>query len=144
MPTRQQTLGFLLVDVTRLMRRAFQARLQEQDSALTLAQARALVYVSRSEGLRQVDLADMLEVKPITLARLIDQLAEAGLVERRSDPGDRRAFQLYLTAAAEPHLALIEKATAAVRAEMLRGVDKPLVPMMMAALVQMRENLVER
>ncbi len=144
MPTCQQTLGFLMVDVTRLMRRAFQARLQEQDSRLTLAQARALVYVSRNEGLRQVDLAEMLEVQPITLARLIDQLAERGLVERRPNPGDRRAFQLHLTDAAESHLVLIDQVTAKARADMVRGLDKQQVSVAMAALAQMRDNLIAR
>ena len=100
MTTHQDNLGFLLADVSRLMRRAFQQRLE--GSSLTLAQARALIYVSRNEGVRQVDLADLLEVQPITLARLIDQLAGDGLVERRSDPADRRAYHIFLTPAAAP------------------------------------------
>src|SRR4051812_9261819 len=100
MELRHDTLGFLLADVSRLMRRAFQQRLE--GSSLTLAQARALIYVSRHEGVRQIDLADLLEIQPITLARLIDQLAAAGLVERRPDPTDRRAYQVFLTSAAAP------------------------------------------
>ena len=88
MKLRQDSLGFLLADVSRLMRRAFQQRLE--GSSLTLAQARALVYVGRHEDVRQVDLADMLEVQPITLARLIDQLANIWLrsekLLRRSRP----------------------------------------------------------
>ena len=79
---QRDSLGFLLADVFRLLRQNFQRRLE--GSSLTLAQARALVYLSRHEGVRQVDLAEMLEVQPITLARLIDQLADAGLVERLS------------------------------------------------------------
>ncbi|MCP5419550.1 MAG: MarR family transcriptional regulator [Gammaproteobacteria bacterium] len=144
MSTRQHTLGFFLVDVTRLMRRAFQAHLQARQSDLTLAKARALVYLSRNEGVRQVELADMLEIQPITLARLIDQLAETGLVERRSDPNDRRAFQLHLTDKAAPHLELIEQVTATVRDEMLRGIDQQQVSGMMDALARMRENLTAR
>ena len=88
MSVEQNSLGFLLADVYRFMRRAFAEKLAG-DSALTMAQARALLFVSRREGLRQVELADLLEVKPITLARLIDQLVHHGLVERRPDPSDR-------------------------------------------------------
>lgn len=86
--------GFLLSDVSRLMRRAFQSRLRDTD--LTLAQARTLVHLSRREGLRQVELADLLEIQPINLARLIDQLTAKELVERRADPTDRRAYRLFL------------------------------------------------
>jgi DNA-binding MarR family transcriptional regulator len=107
MELRQDSLGFLLADVFRLMRRAFQQRLE--DGALTPAQGRALVYISRHEGIRQVDLAKLLEVQPITLARLVDQLAESGVVERRPDPADRRAYQVFLTPAAASHLATIEQ-----------------------------------
>jgi DNA-binding MarR family transcriptional regulator len=78
MTSEENSLSFLLADVSRMMRQAFQNRLE--GSSLSLAQARALVYLARHQGVRQIDLADMLEVQPITLARLIDQLAEAGLV----------------------------------------------------------------
>src|SRR5450631_3665986 len=110
MKLRQESLGFLLADVSRLMRRAFERRLD--GSSLTLAQARALIYVSRHEGVRQVDFAELLEVQPITLGRLIDQLAETGLVERRPDSADRRAYQIFLTPAAASHLAAIETVAA--------------------------------
>lgn len=142
MQPRQDSLGFLMADTFRLMRRAFQQRLE--GSALTLAQARALVHVSRSEGVRQVELADQLEVQPITLARLIDQLADAGLVERRADPTDRRAYRIHLTPAAAPHLTAIEKVGAAVRADALRGLDEQQVATVLFALRTMRDNLTAR
>ncbi|WP_349921236.1 MarR family winged helix-turn-helix transcriptional regulator [Aeromonas veronii] len=109
MSKQQDTLGFLIADVQRLMRRQFQ--LQLEGSCVTLAQARALVHIARSEGIRQVDLADRLDIQPITLARQLDQMAENGLVERRSDPNDRRAHQLYLTPQAEPYLTMIRQAS---------------------------------
>ena len=77
MVSEQDSLGFMLADLSRMMRQAFQRRLE--GSSITLAQARALVYLARHQGIRQIDLAKLLEVQPITLARLIDQLAEAGL-----------------------------------------------------------------
>lgn len=121
MPDSYDHPGFLVADIARLMRRAFQARLD--GAALTYAQARALVWLAREEGLRQVDLAEQLEIQPISLARLVDQLADAGLVERRADPEDRRAYRLYLTPAAAPRLAEIRSIADAVRAEALAGLD---------------------
>jgi DNA-binding MarR family transcriptional regulator len=142
MKLRQDSLGFLLADVSRLMRRAFQQRLE--GSSLTLAQARALVYVGRHEDVRQVDLADMLEVQPITLARLIDQLANAGLVERRADPADRRAYRIFLTPAAASHLAAIREVAAAIQADVLRDLDEQQAATIFFALHQMRDNLGSR
>ena len=138
----QDGLGFLLADVSRLMRRAFQQRLER--SSLTLAQARALVYVSRHEGVHQVKLAELLEVQPITLARLIDQLANAGLVERRPDSVDRRAYQIFLTPAAASHLAAIGQVAAAIQADALRDLDEQKVALVFLALRKMRDNLGSR
>jgi len=96
----ERTTGFLLRDNSRLMRIAFTERV----SGLTQAQWGALARLSRHQGLNQVGLADLLEVQPITVARLIDKLAALGLVERRPDPRDRRAQQLFLTDKAQPLL----------------------------------------
>jgi DNA-binding MarR family transcriptional regulator len=139
---RQDTLGFLLADVSRLMRREFQRRLGR--SSLTMAQARALVYVSRHEGVRQIDLAEMLEVQPITLARLIDQLAEAGLVERRASPTDRRAYHVFLLPAATQHLATIEEVANAVRGDALQGLTDQQAAEIISALRKIRNNLAPR
>ncbi len=142
MKPAQDSLGFLLADVSRLMRRAFLQRLE--GSSLTPAQARALVHVSRHEGVRQIDLADRLEVQPITLARLIDQLAEEGLVERRPDPQDRRAYQIFLTPAAAPHLEAIEHVAAAIRKVALQTLTAEQATALTAALRVMRDNLCAR
>ncbi|MGE5318810.1 MAG: MarR family winged helix-turn-helix transcriptional regulator [Hyphomicrobiaceae bacterium] len=139
MKTKQDSLGFLLADVSRLMRHAFRQRLD--GSSLTLAQARALIYVSRNEGIRQVELADMLEIQPISLARLIDQLAEARLVERRPDPSDRRAYKLFLKPEAAAHLAAIEQVATSIRADALAGIDKLQAEALLGALNTMRVNL---
>ena len=96
----ERTTGFLLRDNSRLMRIAFTERV----SGLTQAQWGALARLSRHQGLNQVGLANLLEVQPITVARLIDKLAALGLVERRPDPRDRRAQQLFLTDRAQPLL----------------------------------------
>ena len=139
MEPRRESLGFLLADVSRMMRRAFQQRLD--GSSLTLAEARALVYVSRHEGVRQVDLAELLEVQPITLARLIDKLEQAKLVERRHDPADRRAYQIFLTPDAAPQLDAIENVVATIRAGAMRNFSKQQSAMVLSALRKMRDNL---
>jgi DNA-binding MarR family transcriptional regulator len=142
MASQQDSLGFLLANVSRLLRRAFQQQLE--GSSLTLAQARALIYVSRHEGVRQVELADLLEVQPITLARLVDQLAAAGLVERRPDPTDRRAYLVFLTPDAAPHLLAIRQVTAAIQADALRGLSDKQTTTLLLALRTMRDNLSTR
>jgi DNA-binding MarR family transcriptional regulator len=125
-------LGFLVADISRLMRRAYRQR--QQRSALTVAQARTLVHVARREGVRQVDLAETLEVQPITLAR-------AGLVERRPDPTDRRAYRVYLTRAAVPHLSAIEEVAASIRADALRGLEAREATLVIDALQKIHANL---
>ena len=92
--TLLQQFGFELHDVARLLRKTMNERARELK--LTQAQWRTLTHLSRMQGCRQADLAETLEVRPITLARLIDKLENGGLVERRRHPTDRRAVQLYL------------------------------------------------
>lgn len=134
-------IGFLVADITRLMRRRFAEELKAGRVRLTLAEARALVYISRREGLRQVELAALLESQPITVARLVDQLAKAGYVERRADPGDRRAYRLHLRAAAREPLARIARATEAVRQRTLRGLPAREAASLAGSLERIRTNL---
>jgi len=136
---KQDSVGFLVADLARLMRRAFEQGLQ--GGTLTLAQARALIHVARQEGVRQIDLADAMELQPITLARLIDQLAEAGLVERRPDPADRRAYRVYLLPAAQHELATIEREAAVIRTRALQGLDASQADTALAVLRAMQRNL---
>lgn len=136
---KDESLGFLVSDISRLMRQQFQRRIA--GSPLTLAQARALVRISRNEGIRQVDLAELLEIQPITLVRLIDQLAEAGLVERRPDPADRRAYRLFLTGHAGAQLKLIRTVSAETQAQALRGMKAAEASALFSALQTVRANL---
>lgn len=87
--------GLLLLDVGHLFRKQLGRRLEAQ--GFTSAETRAVMHLSVCEGISQAGLADRLNVTPITLARLVDRLEKAGWVERRTDPGDRRANRLYLT-----------------------------------------------
>ena len=142
MDSQHDSLGFLLSDVSRSMRRVFKERIK--GSSLTLAQSRVLVHVSRREGIRQIDLAEILEVQPITLARLIDQLAGARAVERRADPTDRRAYRIFLTPASKPHLAAIYRVVDSIRDEALRSVARRDAATLHAVLRKMRDNLAGR
>jgi DNA-binding MarR family transcriptional regulator len=139
---RKDTLGFLLADVARLVRTSFRQRLET--SSLTHAQARALIYLSRQEGIRQVELAELLDVQPMTLARLIDRLEDDRLVERRRDPADRRAHRLFLTRDAAFHLEAIEAVVDSIRSDALRGINAKEASVLLATLLKIRENLTYR
>ena len=115
------TLGFLISDVSRLMRRRFDERARL--IGVTRAQWRTLTMLSRHEGINQGGLADLLEVEPITLCRMIDRLEEAGLVERRRDPADRRAWLIFLTAKARPLLSQLRSLADGMIENALSGLD---------------------
>ena len=100
-----RSFGFLAHDVARLYGRRFDRN--GRRLGLTRAQCRTLGYLARNEGINQAGLADLLEIRPMTLVRQIDRLQEAGWIERRPDPTDRRARRLYLTDKARPVLTRI-------------------------------------
>lgn len=139
MNTNKDALGFVVTDVYRLLRRAFSSRLSE--SQLTLAQARALVYISRHEGVRQVELAELLDVQPITLARVIDHLSTHGLVERRPDMTDRRAYLIYLKPEATMHLQAIEEVVTGIQVDASRDLCDEEIEGANKALRKIRANL---
>ena len=95
----ERDLAFLLSDAARLLRTC--ADQEARRFGMTRAQWGVLFRLQRNEGLKQSELADLLEVQPITLTRLIDRLCDNGLIERRSDPNDRRVKRLFLTPAAK-------------------------------------------
>lgn len=88
-------IGQIMSDVSRLMRRAFDERARK--IGVTRPQWQVLTMLARHEGINQGGLADLLDVEPITLCRMVDRLQEGGMVERRADPADRRAWRLFLT-----------------------------------------------
>lgn len=136
------TIGFLLNDTARLFRRAFNAR--TRDSGVTALQWRLITYLKRHEGVRQGPLAELIEVEPITLSRMVDRLAEAGLVERRPDPADRRAWQLYLTPRARERLGGIRPAVEALNAEALEGLSAAEIDQLLGLVERVRVNLSRR
>jgi len=108
---------------------------------ITRAQWTVLARLDRFEGLKQSELAEMLDLQPITLTRLLDRLCASGLIERRPDPNDRRANRLYLTAAARPLLERLGELGEELTATALAGVDRAAVERMVAELATVKENL---
>lgn len=119
-PYLTRSLGFLLADVSRLVRQRFDLRAGAL--GLTRAQWRVLAQLRRREGINQTALADLLEIEPITLGRHIDRLVEKGFVERRADPGDRRAWQLHLKSEVQPVLDRLREMSSVTREEALAGI----------------------
>jgi DNA-binding MarR family transcriptional regulator len=112
-----RTFGFLVHDIGRLLRREFERRVRDMD--FTRAQWRVLAHLRRAEGINQSQLADRMDVEPITLVRLLDKLEGAGYVERRADPQDRRAYLLFLTDKAGPLIERLEVISVELREEIL-------------------------
>ncbi len=131
---------FLVVnDLARLLRtRADQLA---RARGMTRAQWVILRRLQREPGLSQNDLAALAEVEPITVGRLIDRLQLRGLVERRSDPNDRRVYRLHLTPAAAPILNEIGAQIEELYDAVCRDVDPGTLDKVMDCLMQMKANL---
>ncbi|MGD8832162.1 MAG: MarR family transcriptional regulator [Pseudomonadales bacterium] len=131
--------GFLVSDVARLLRERF------NDAAaslgLTQAQARALLQLSRNEGISQVALARLLEIQPITLLRQLDRLADSGFIERRPNPQDRRAQQLYLTGSGNDLIEKLVSLSRTLSVQIMEGVDRETLAGLMDGLACIKENL---
>jgi MarR family transcriptional regulator for hemolysin len=134
-----RSLGVLITDVARLLRRSFDRRLQSL--GLTQAQWRALVNIARTEGLSQTALAECLEIQPITVGRLIDRMESAGWVERRSHPADRRAVQLYLTPKSQPIIEEIHSRANDMMAECVGGMSTAAQKQLFEQLQRIKQNL---
>ncbi|MGE0746367.1 MAG: MarR family winged helix-turn-helix transcriptional regulator [Rhodospirillales bacterium] len=135
----QRSFGFLLHDIARLLRADFARRVRAH--GLTQAQWRLLAHLARQEGVNQATLADVLDVQPITLARLVDRMAADGWVERRPDPADRRAFRLYLTGRAQPILGELWRHAGAAIETAMSGLPPPEREQLIETLLHVKRNL---
>lgn len=133
--------GFVVHDVARLLAKRFDQR--AKSLGLTRAQWRALAFLAREEGISQARLADILEVEPITLVRLVDRMEEAGWVVRRAHPTDRRLRLLFLTEKARDTFARMRVIGAKVRAEALAGLTSEEHDLLIDLLLRVRTNLSE-
>jgi MarR family transcriptional regulator for hemolysin len=139
----ERSFGFLAHDVARLFGRRFNQRALVE-LGLTRAQCRLLGYLARNEGINQAGLADLLEVKPMTLVRQIDRMEQDGWIVRRPDPGDRRARRLVLTAKARPILARILGISAEVRSEAFVSLTEEEGRLLIDLLARVHRNLSAR
>jgi len=136
-PSRE--IGFALNDVARLLRTYADQRARDLNT--TRAQWAVLVRLQRCEGVKQAELADSLDLAPITLGRLIDKLTAANLVERRDDANDRRAHRLYLTDKAMPALTQLGAVGEDLMGRALAGLSPDTLETLKTSLERIRCNL---
>jgi DNA-binding MarR family transcriptional regulator len=133
-----ETLPFEIGETAHALRKAFDRK--AAGHGVTRAQWKVLFRLERQPGLRQVELADMLDIEPITLCRIVDRLEEAGLVERGRDPDDRRAWRLHITAKAKPLVEKLRGIAADMTAEAFAEIDPRDIEIARNVLARVREN----
>ena len=133
-----ETLPFEISETAHALRKAFDRR--AVGLGVTRAQWKVLFRLTREPGLRQIELADRLDIEPITLTRIIDRLEEAGLVERVSDPTDRRAWRLHVTAKAQPLVVKLKAVADELIADAFAGIDPKEVEITRQVLARVRDN----
>lgn len=138
----ERSFGFVLHETARLLGKRFDQ--QARRFGLTRAQCAALIFLSRNEGINQAGLADLLEMEPISLARLIDRMEQAGWVVRRADPGDRRARLLFMTDKAKPVFDQILLVAQETRAEALAGLSDQDRDQLIDLLLRVRANITQK
>src|SRR6201981_1685181 len=134
-----QNFLFTLGEVFRLLR--VYADKEAARYGITRAQWAVLSKVERQEGLKQTELAELLEMQPITLTRLIDKLCDNDWIERRSDENDRRVNRLYLKKAARPLLGKLAGLRSELTATALDGINPADAHRMLAQLETIKENV---
>lgn len=142
MPHPERSFGFLLYDSARLLRRDFDRRARRV--GLTRAQWSVLSHLVRYEGVNQAALADIMEIQPITLVRLLDRLEEAGWIVRAADPGDRRSRMPQLTDKARPVIDQMTLLAAETRELALGGISATERDGLLDVLTRIRGNLAAR
>lgn len=137
---RLRNFGFLLKEVSRRYVLRFEQRAQAM--SLTLPTCKVLAYLERNEGASQAKLAELTHIEPMAMVRLIDRMETEGLLERHTDPADRRARNLYLTPKAKPALEEIWRLAALTRSEAFAGVNQQDRNTFLNVLEQLHSNLV--
>ncbi|MFC2968713.1 MarR family winged helix-turn-helix transcriptional regulator [Acidimangrovimonas pyrenivorans] len=135
------TLGFLLHDASRLLRRRFELRGAQY--GLSAAQWRLMVHVVRHEGISQARLAELLEIEPISVSRLVDRMEQGGWVRRCPDPQDRRVRLIHPTDRAMEAFTMVKALAGEVYEEALAGMSPERREALMDGLTQVVANLNE-
>ena len=134
-----EDLPFEIAETAHALRKAFDRR--ASSLGVTRAQWKVLFRLTRYPGLRQVELADMLDVEPITLCRIVDRLEEAELVERQRDPEDRRAWRLQVTDKAKPLVERLKSLGSELVGEAFADIDRSELDQVRGVLARVRENV---
>lgn len=140
-PRFERDILFLLHDVARLLH--VDADKRARAHGMTRAQWGILIWLERQPGISQKELAELLEVEPITVARLIDRLESRGMVERRPDPRDRRIWRLHLRPPAHAVLHEIAEQRAEMTRTVSRGIEPDTLDMMIEALSRMKSTMTQ-
>lgn len=140
MADNSPTLGFLLHDVARLLRKRFEQN--ARGSGLTRSQWQVLAYLAQNEGINQSGLAELLDIEAITLGRIVDKLQALKLIKRYPHPTDRRVWTLRLTPAADQKLTEARDIGDATRAEALASLSSAERRQLVNALQILKSNLV--
>ena len=138
MPVTRE-IAFNIMDVARMLRTYADQRARQ--FGISRAQWAVLVRLDRTEGLKQSELAEILDLQPISLTRLLDRLADNGLIERRPDPNDRRANRLYLSPAARPLLKQLASLAEDMMGIVLEGRDEKANARLLRDLTAIKDNL---
>ncbi len=133
--------GFLVHDVSRLIKRRFERRARQIGLPITRQQAAVVLNIVGNEGVSQAEVAAWLDIEPIALVRMLDKLHEEGLVERRAHPTDRRIRTLWLTKGARPVVARILAINEAIRQEAFAGLPPATRDVLIDVLSQIKRNL---
>lgn len=143
MPSRPDpdTLGFVLTDVARMLRSAFERRINTAGLGLTPGEARTLVRIASLEGSRQLEIAQRMGIEPMTLSTYLDRLQSLGFIERRPDPADRRAKLIFTTTAAVELIANIRIEQIELMQHVTSGMDVAELDLMRGQLKRLRANL---
>ena len=141
-PGSDRNFGFLVHDVSRLIKRRFDRRARQTGLPITRRQAAVILYIARNEGVSQSEVATWLDMEPIALVRMLDKLHEEGLVERRAHPTDRRVRTLWLTPAARPVIERILFINQAIRGEAFAGMPAHARDIVIDILDGIKDNLV--
>jgi len=137
----RRTLGFLLREGSRLMRRRFVHHARQAGLALTGSEASLLLQVHHEPGINQIGVANLLDLETISVVRLVDGLARAGLLERRPHATDRRVRTLWLTEAGQAAVVQVRAVTDIVRGEALGGISGADRERLLDLLYTVRANL---
>jgi MarR family transcriptional regulator for hemolysin len=138
-PIRRREVLFQLTDVARAMRTFIDQRAREH--GMTRAQWGVLIRLERQEGMTQAEMAEALEIQPISLVRLVDRLRDHRLVERRPHESDRRANRLYLTAKGRTTLESLVPLGREISGEVLASVTDREANALLQQLLRIKANI---